>query len=315
MTEVLEPHLRLGGDRAAKPWRLILISGFAGIVMAVLWSPRFVDKVIAGGIADPVFGGDISDVAITGSGMAVAFAFVTGVAGMFTACNVAVFCALAPMTAQPRSVRTQLSILLRPIALLLAGAVVVAGLYGATAVLLGPGVPQLSDARIGDPETGVRVRLVQAGIVFGVIGAVMLWRGLSYVRVVRNPLGGVFHRYPWTEMLFLGGLIGAFLVGRPFGPFRTMFEYAVSTENPLLGFVTFALQSAGNIVGVAIIFVVLTVVTRGGFQRWLTSRPGRSDRFAAGAFILVGTFFLVYWTLKMGSRLAELWWPTMPYNS
>ncbi|RZQ61132.1 hypothetical protein [Amycolatopsis suaedae] len=309
------PASPVSGAPPARRWRLVLFSLLAGAALAVIWSPHLVDRVIAGGIADPVFGGNIGDVAITGSGMAVAFAFVTGVAGMFTACNVAVFCALAPMTAQRQSVRGVLATLARPIALLLAGAVVVAGLYGFVAVLVGPDMPQLSNARIGDPETGVRVRSVQAGVVFGLIGLIMVWRGLAYAGVVRNPLAGLFRRRPGVEMVLLGGLIGAFLIGRPFGPFRNMFSYAVRTENPLLGFVTFALQSAGNIVGVAVLFVLVTVLTRGRFQRWLAARPGRSDRFAAGAFLVVGMFFVVYWGVKIATRLAGAWWPMMPYNS
>lgn len=302
-------------EQAARPWRLVLLSGLAGVILALVWSPQLVDRVIAGGIANPVFGGDIKTVAITGSGMAVAFAFMTGMAGMFTACNIAVFSALAPMAAQRQSMRSQLAILLRPIALLLVGAIIVAGLYGVVGVLFSGDMPQLSNARIGDPKTGLNVRLLQAGIVFGVIGAIMLWRGLAYVRLFRNPLARVFQRHSWAEMVFLGGLIGAFLIGRPFGPFRHLFEYAASTKNPLLGFATFALQSVGNIVGVAAVFIVVMVATRGRFQRWLLNKPGRADRFAAGAFILVGTFFIFYWTVKLAHWAGFLWWPSMPYNA
>ncbi|WP_020672983.1 hypothetical protein [Amycolatopsis nigrescens] len=301
-------------DNERRPWRLVLLSGLAGVVLAVVWSPRLVDKVIAGGLANPLFGGDISEVAITGAGMATVFAFVTGAAGMFTACNVAVFSALAPMTAQ-RSARGQAVTMLRAVGLLMAGAVLVSGLYGVLGVLIGTDLPQLSTVRIGDPVTGVPVRSVQSGVVFGLIGVIMVWRGLAYLRLARNPLDGVFRRHPGSELVFLGGLVGAYLIGRPFGPFRNLFEYAVSTENPFLGFATFALQSVGNIVGVVLIFVVIMVLTRGRFQRWLTDEPGRAARFSAAAFIVAGMFFVVYWTVKLGTRLGHLWWPVMPYNS
>lgn len=302
-------------ERKERPWRLVLFCGLAGVVMAVVWSPRLVDKVIAGGIANPLFGGDISDVAITGAGMATVFAFVTGAAGMFTACNVAVFSALAPMTVQHGAARGLAVTLLKALGLLLAGAVVVSGTYGVIAVLIGTGLPQLSTVRFGDPVTGAPVRLVQSSIVFGLIGIIMVWRGLAYVQLVKNPLDGVFRRHPGSELIFFGCLIGAFLIGRPFGPFRNLLEYAVSTSNPLLGFATLALQSIGNILGVALIFVVIMVVTRGGFQRWLTSDPDRAARFSAGAFIVAGTFFVAYWVARLGSRLGHWWWPTMPYNS
>ncbi|HEV2778686.1 MAG TPA: hypothetical protein VGX25_04725 [Actinophytocola sp.] len=305
-TTVDEPETRRG--------RLVLFSALAGVALAVIWSPRLVDGVIAGAIADPVVGGDAREVAINGSLAAAVFAFITGVGGMFTACNIAVFGALAPMSAQPEARRGRLAALLRPIGWLAVGAVVVAGLYGAIGVYIGDGMWQLSDARIGDPETGLRVRLIQSAVVFTVLGAIMIWYALAAIRLARNPLAGVFARHPRAELVFLGGLVGAFLIGRPFGMFRNMYEYAVSTENPLVGFMTFALQSLGNIAGVAVLLVVITAVTRGGFQRWLVAEPGRPARLTASAFILFGTFFVFYWGVKLGYRAGLWWWPTMPYD-
>ncbi|SFB25431.1 hypothetical protein SAMN05216266_10727 [Amycolatopsis marina] len=306
------------GGGPGKPWRLVVISGLAGLLLAVIWSPYLVDKVIAGAITGPVLGADANEVAITGSGMAMGFAVITGIAGMFTACNIAVFCALAPMSgdrAKGTRTRTSLLALARPVGWLMLGAVGVAGAYGVLGVLVGPSMPQVSGARIGDPETGLAVRILQAGIVFGLIGLVMLWRGLAYAGLVRNPLERVFQRRSWAETLFLGCLIGAFLIGRPWPPFRRLFEYAVSTDNILLGFLTFALQSIGNILGVAVLFLLVMLATRGRFQRWLFRVPGRAARFSAVAFIVVGTFFVAYWSVKLGYRAGVMWWPTMPYNS
>lgn len=298
-----------------RPWRTVLISAVFGVVLAVIWSPDLVDDVIAGGIANPFFGaGELDEVPLTGSGVAIAFAFVTGVAGMLTACNVAVFCALAPLSSGRSSTRSMITGLVKPIGWLMLGAVVVAGLYGAFGVLIDGNLPQLSDLRLGDPEEGLRVRAIQSAVVFSLIGAVMVWRGLTYARIARDPLSNLFSRRPAAELLFLGGLVGAFLIGRPYGPFRHMFDYAVSTGDPLLGFVTFALQSIGNILGVALLFVLITLVTRGGFQRWLNGRPGRHATFAAASFVLVGTFFLLYWGVKLGYKADLMWWPEMPYN-
>lgn len=301
-------------QRDTRRWRLVAWSAVAGAILAVIWSPRLVDGVIAGSIADPVVGGDAADVAITGSLAAAVFAFITGVGGMFTACNIAVFGALAPMTAQSQSLGTRISGLLRPMAWLALGAIVVAGLYGAIGVYAGESLPQLSNARIGDPETGLRIRSIQSGVVFTLIGLVMIWYGLAAVRLARNPLEGVFRRHQWAELAFIGALVGAFLIGRPFGMFRNLYEYAASTDNPFIGFLTFALQSLGNIVGVAILLVVVTVLTGGRFQRWLVAKPGRAARFTAGAFVLFGTFFVFYWGVKLGYRAGLWWWPTMPYN-
>jgi hypothetical protein len=296
-------------------WLLVWYSALAGVVLSVIWSPRLVDRVIAGGIADPVVGGEAADVAITGSAAAAVFAFITGVGGMFTACNVAVFGAIAPMSAREETMSNRLGATLRPIGWLAAGAIVVAGLYGAIGVLVGESMPQLSNARIGDPETGLRVRSIQSAVVFTLLGAIMVWYALAKVRLARNPLAGVFARYRWAEMAFLGALIGAFLIGRPFGMFRNMYEYAVSTDNPLIGFMTFALQSLGNIVGVAVLLLLVTALTKGRFQRWLVQKPDRAARFTASAFVVFGTFFIFYWGVKLGSRAGWLWWPTMPYNS
>jgi hypothetical protein len=310
MTTVITPPV-LPARR--KSTRVVLFSAAAGVVVAVVWSPRFVDTVIAEGIAAPIFGRDLAAVDIGSGGVAMAFAPVTGVAGMFTACNVAVFSALAPMTARSPGGRSW-TVLLRPVGQLIAGAVVVAGLFGIIGVYLADASAQLSNARLGDPVYGLPVRLLQAGIVFGVIGAIMLWRGLMYVNLARNPLAGVFARHPWSETVLLGGLTGAFLTGRPYPPFRHLYAYAASTDDPAIGFVTFALQSLGNVLGVVALYLVILTATGGRFQRWLLGRPGRANRVSAAAFVTVGAFLLVYWTVRLAPRAGLVWWPTMPWN-
>ena len=308
------PATTVAEEQRTKRWLLVAYSAVAGVILSVIWSPRLVDGVIAGSIADPVVGGEAAEVAITGSAMAAVFAFITGVGGMFTACNIAVFGAIAPMSAQPEALRNKIGAILRPIGWLAVGAIAVAGLYGAVGVYIGESTPQLSNARIGDPETGLRVRSIQSAVVFTLLGVIMIWYALAAIRLVRNPLAGVFQRRPWAEMMFLGALVGAFLIGRPFGMFRNMYEYAASTNNPFIGFMTFALQSLGNIVGVAILLVVITVLTRGRFQRWLVAKPDRTAKFTASAFVIFGTFFVFYWGVKLGYRAGWFWWPTMPYN-
>src|SRR5262249_59139391 len=58
------------------------------------------------------------------------FAFVSGLTGTFTACNVAGFCAVAPLASHRRSIEGTL----RPLAWLAAGAATVAGIYGVPAL-------------------------------------------------------------------------------------------------------------------------------------------------------------------------------------
>jgi hypothetical protein len=304
------PEQTLTEERTVRPWPLVFYSAAAGIILSIVWSPTLVDRVIAQHIANPVVGGDATKVAITGSVTAAIFAFITGVGGMFTACNIAVFGALAPMSARTGSVRATISSILRPIGWLAAGAVVVAGLYGAIGVFVGKSSPQLSNAVVGD----VRVLLIQSGIVFTLIGVIMVWYALANLGLVRNPLAGTFQRHPWAEMAFLGALVGGFLIGRPFGMFRHMYDYAASTHNPFIGFMTFALQSLGNIVGVTVLLILVTLLSRGRFQRWLAAKPGRAARFTATAFIVFGFFFIFYWGVKLGSRAGWYWFPAMPYN-
>jgi hypothetical protein len=295
-------------------WRLVLLSALGGLILAVVWSPRLVDTVIGGSIADPLVGGDAKTVSITGTTMALLFAFITGVAGSFTACNIAVFGALAPMSAQatPPSVGRRMAGLLKPVGWLALGAVVVAGLYGAIGVYIGESIPQLSNATVGG--SNLRVRSIQSGVVFTIIGIVMVWHGLAALRLVRSPLSNLFQRRPAAELVFLGGLAGAFLIGRPFGMFRHLYEYAAKTDNPVLGFATFALQSIGNIVIVSLLFIGITLATRGRLQSWLTATPNRLARITAASFIVAGSFFIAYWGVKLGARAGVLWWPTMPYK-
>lgn len=306
------PHATIEDETRSARWRLVLFSAIAGLIVAVIWSPRLVDSVIGAAIADPVVGGDARTVPITGGAMALLFAFITGIAGSFTACNIAVFGALAPMSAQSRSFGSRVAQLLRPIGWLALGAVAVAGLYGAVGVYIGESIPQLSSATVGD--NGLRVRSIQSGVVFTLIGAIMVWHGLGALKLVRGPLSNTIQRRPVAELVFMGALVGAFLIGRPFGMFRHLYEYAARTDNPVLGFSTFALQAIGNIVVVSVLFVAITLATRGRFQAWLTATPSRLAKFTAVSFVVAGAFFIAYWGVKLGYRAGLWWWPDMPYS-
>lgn len=304
------------GERVAHPLRIALLSMLAGLILAIIWSPDLVDDVIGDGITNATFNTtDASEMSITGSILGAAFAFVTGVAGTFTACNVAVFGALAPMSAPEQTMGSKLKELLKPIGWLFVGAIAVAGIYGILGVYIDTWVPQLSDSRIGDPEEGLRYRSIQSAVVFGLVGIALIWRGLAALKLVKWPLQPLFDRRPRAEMVFMGGLIGAFVIGRPFGLFRHMYEYAGSTNNPFIGFTTFALQAIGNILLVALVFVAIMLISRGRFQQWLTAKPGRLAKFTAVSLIVGGAFFVAYWDLKLPYRAGLDWaWIVVPWN-
>lgn len=68
-----------------------------GVLVAVLWSFELVDETIGQNVANAVLGYDASGSPIAGSAAGAIFAFVTGLAGTFTACNIAAFSAVAPI--------------------------------------------------------------------------------------------------------------------------------------------------------------------------------------------------------------------------
>ena len=76
--------------------RALLVGILAGLVLAVVWSAKLVDTGIGQNIAKTALGHDARTTPIGGLLSGAVFAFVTGVAGSFTACNIAVFGAVGP---------------------------------------------------------------------------------------------------------------------------------------------------------------------------------------------------------------------------
>ena len=77
----------------------------------------------------------------------------------------------------------------------------------------------------------------------------------------------------------------------------------------------FVLQSLGNMVIMALLFLMLTMLGRGWLVRWMTARPGRIARVTAAMLLTVGVFTVVYWTIRVPAIFGYGWFPTMPYNS
>jgi hypothetical protein len=285
----------------------VVVSVAAGVLLAILWSFEFVDSVIGDNVANTLLGHDAKATPIAGNGAGLLFAFVSGFAGTFTACNIAMAASIGPMSQASAGQRVDaLRALLRPLGAFAAGMVSVSAVYGFVGVLLGERLPQLSTDTIGT----MPVRLLQSSIVFGIVGLAFVYLGLAALGVVRD----VFAGRPTARVVVLGALVGAFLIGRPYPMFVKLFDWAAETGNPLYGAATFAFQSIGNIVLVSLVFAVLVLGTRGRFLRWLSSNPRRTAVITGALLLGLGVFTVVYWDVRVPSIFGFGWFPTMPYN-
>jgi hypothetical protein len=291
---------------------IILISGIAGFLLTVIWSAEFVDSTIGDNVANTLLGHDAKQTPIAGIAAGIAFAFVSGVAGTFTACNIAAFGAMAPMLGSAGSRWSRLVHTLKPLGRLSIGMLAVSATYGVIVGLAGTSMPQFSTAAVAAGTLSPRG--IQSMVVFGLIGLVMIYLGLASLGVVRDPFARISRRFPNAPMVFMGVLIGMFLIGRPFALFRQMFRDAAESGNPLYGAAAFSLQSIGNIVIMAILFLVLAYCTGGRVQRWLAAKPRRLTVITASALIIAGAFTFLYWDIRMLARRDIIpWYPTAPW--
>jgi len=258
--------------------RTIGLPALVGVFVAAIWSFHFVDSVIGDNVANGLLGYDAKAAPITSLLAGALFAFVTGIAGTFTACNVCVVSCVAPVAGRAPSPLA----VLQPLGSMLAGALLVSILYGSLGVLAGPMLPVINN----EPVLGFyQGRLAQATVVYVLIGSLMVYWGIR--RIVPAPFT-------------MGLVLGAFLIGRPFPLFRKMFEYAVSTGDPAYGAMTFALQSIGNMLIVTLI--ILGLVTWGG--RLLGWMHRNAATIASCGFIGGGAFLLFYWGVRIPLRFG-----------
>jgi hypothetical protein len=291
---------------------IVVMCAIAGFALAYAWSAELVDDSIGVNVASGLLGEDAANASIGGVVSGVLFALVSGVAGSFTACNFAVFGAVGPLVGQTSGRRrTRFARTLRPLGWLAAGMFPVSALYGALVGLFGTKMPQFS-ATVA--RAGLTPRIVQAMVTFGLIGVVMLVLGLASLGVIRDPLATISRRFPNAPLILMGALIGGFLIGRPYPLFREMFRHAADTHNPFYGALAFALQSAGNIVVMAALFLVLTHGTGGRLQRWLGANPTRTTVLTACSFLVAGVFTVLYWDVRILGRLHYLWFPAAPWS-
>ncbi|MFF4214486.1 hypothetical protein ACFYZE_35150 [Streptomyces sp. NPDC001796] len=292
---------------------IVLLSLIGGLFLAYAWSAKLVDDEIGFNTADTLLGHDAGATPIGGIAAGVVFAFVTGLAGSFTACNIAVFGAVGPLIGQSQSRGTRFLHTVKPLGWMAVGMIPVSAVYGMTVGVVGTHMPQFSNTV--NPAGGVTPKIAQAMITFGLIGLVMIVLGLAAIGLVKDPLAAVSRRFRNAPLILMGALVGAFLIGRPYPLFRNLFRHAATTHNPLYGAVAFSLQSIGNILVMSLLFIALSYGVGERIQRWLTAKPGRGATLTASAFLVTGVFTLVYWTVRILGRLDYIWFPTAPWNN
>lgn len=295
-------------NHPARPWRIVLFAVLGGFLLTVIWSAPFVDRVIGDSVANGVLGYDAKETPIGGIMAGIAFAFVTGLAGTFTACNIAVFGAMAPLVGGSNDRRDRMGAIVRPLLWLGLGTIVVSAAYGVLVGFVGTGMPQFDEAA---PAQGMLSgRLMQSAVVFGVLGLIMVYLGLAAVGIVRD----VFAGRPNARLVFLGALVGAFLIGRPFPLFRELFRDAAESHNPLYGAGVFVLQSIGNIVVMALLLLLISLLAGDRVGRWLAARPSRLGALTGAGLLVAGVFMLLYWDVRLlAMRDIIPWYPVAPW--
>ena len=301
--------------RGAAPRRsglVVLFGVLAGFLLSVAWSASFVDTVIGRNVADGLLGHDAAGTAIAGAGAGVVFALVSGLAGTFTACNIAVFAAVAPLAGGTGGRWSRVSAALRPLLWLGLGMVVVSAAYGVVVGLVGTGMPQFDTA----PNTPghLTARMIQAMVVFGVVGLAMTYLGLAAAGLVRDPFARLATRFPRAPLVFFGALVGAFLIGRPFPLFRQLFRDAAESHDPLYGAASFVLQSIGNILVLAVVLLLVTWLAGRRLQGWFAADPRRLTVLSAVSLLAAGVFMVLYWDVRLlAMRDIIPWYPLAPW--
>ncbi|MQS99964.1 hypothetical protein FF041_06945 [Streptomyces jumonjinensis] len=290
---------------------LVILSTLAGFLLTASWSYEFVDHTIGGNISETILGRDAETMPLASVAAGVAFAFTSGLAGTFTACNIAVFGTVAPMLSTVNSRRARVVQALRPLGWLCLGMVVVSAVYGAVVGLVGTSMPQFSEAPHVMGE--VSPRAAQSMITFGVIGLAMFALGLAALGFIRDPFARIEHRFPHARTVFMGVLVGGFLIGRPYPPFRKLFRDAADSGNPLYGAAAFVLQSVGNVLIIAVLFLLLAYFAGGRLAAWMTAKPGRMAAVTAVTLLVAGAFTFLYWDVRMLARLEIIWFPVAPW--
>jgi hypothetical protein len=305
-----QTSLFVTGNFPRRRWLTLLVGVVGGLLTAYAWNAKVADDQIGFTSANAMLGHNAHGTPIAGIASGILFAFVTGLAGSFTACNIAVFGAVGPLVGQAPSLRSRFRHIVRPLGWISAGLIPVSAAYGALVGLVGTHMPQFSTAA----SKGLSPRSLQSMLTFGVIGLVMTVLGLAAAGLVKDPLAALSRRFPNAPLVLVGAMIGGFLIGRPYPLFRDLFRHAAKTHNPLYGASAFVLQSLGNVLVMALLFVLLSYGLGGRLQRWIAAEPARAAVLTAVAFLVAGVFTVVYWDVRTLARLGYLWFPPSPWT-
>lgn len=269
-----------------------------GVLIAVFWSYEFVDDVVGGSITKLLLGEDhAADPGLFG---ALAFATVAGLAGTFTACNIACFASMGPLAAESSVQASSRVGLVRHAAgqllVLSLGMCVIATAYAVAVIALGDRAPILSDATIG----GLPARLVQASVINVALGlglAIVAGRYLS-----GRPLPGRMGTFA------LGALLGLLIVGRPFPMFREVLS-AAADSNPLAGVGMILLVVVGNLALVAVLYLTFVAVSGPALQQFVRRNQESVLRIGGYMLLSLAVFSLAYWGLRVPAMFGVGWFP------
>ncbi len=313
MTQVgTRPVLAPVPARPLRRGRVVAFGFLGGLLLSAAWSASFVDSAIGDTVANGLLGHDAKETAIAGVGAGVVFAFVSGLAGTFTACNIAVFGSVAPLLGGAGGRWDRVRALLTPLLWLFAGMAVVSAAYGVVVGLVGTGMPQF-DTTPNTPGT-LSPRSVQSMVVFGAVGLAMTYLGLATLGLVRDPFARLARRFPHAREVFFGALVGAFLIGRPFPLFRMLFRDAAQAHDPLYGAAAFLLQSLGNVVVLAVLLLITSWLAGGRLRGWFAANPQRLTVLSATALLVAGVFTVLYWDVRLlAMRDIIPWYPLAPW--
>lgn len=310
--EVRPTSLFVNGYFPRRRLAVLLLGILGGLLVAYAWSAQLADDDIGFNSANAMLGHTAnSPTAITGIGSGILFAFVAGLAGSFTACNIAVFGAVGPLVGQRAQTRGGRFLeTIKPLGWMAVGMIPVSAAYGALVGIIGTRMPQFSTA----PSHGFTPRTIQSMVAFGIIGMVMIVCGLAALGLTPDPLARISSRFRNFPLVMMGALVGGFLIGRPYPLFRDLFRHAANEHNALYGAGAFVLQSLGNMIVMGLLFVLLSYVLGDRVQRWVAAEPSRGAVLTASAFLIAGVFTFAYWDLKVLARMGDFWWPSAPWH-
>jgi hypothetical protein len=282
-----------------------LISAMAlGVIIAGFWNFRVVDGFGSDVVAANTIGtyqGRAAEFATLGAGFGFIFALVAGLAATFTACNCVAF-AMIPGLVCARDAKAGRSAALSSLGVMLLFVVLVSAIYGAFVGWLGP----VGVAAINTRE----VRFAQAGVVFSVLGLVMLfWSAIEFGLLDRvtsgsSPVTRAFFAQPTTKAAIMGAMLGAFAIGRPYPVFREFLLYAAQAQRPSYGAAVMALQGIGQVLVMVGAFLLVLWLFGERLRTWVINKPAQPALVSAFALAAGGAYFLFYWGIARA-------WPWM----